>query len=120
MRRSHGRTPRSLRRHYPHQVQGVSGKFTGLSATRLPRIICFQNKTGSLQVNAKKNCSGVCTKRRILERRLAQASLQLWLAAPCSLLFSLPLGCPLFPFVLEIGWPSAFSLFPTRSAFEVP
>jgi hypothetical protein len=23
MRRSHGRTPRSLRRHYPHQVQGV-------------------------------------------------------------------------------------------------
>src|SRR5438445_4599870 len=86
--------------------------------TRLPRIICFQNKTGSLQVNARKNCSGVCTKRRILERRLAQAPLQLWLAAPCSLLFSLPLGCRLFHIGVENGLPSALCHFPNRSGIE--
>ena len=49
--------------------------------------LLFQNKTTPGEVNATKNCSGVCTKRRILERRLPrQAPLQLWLAllAPCS------------------------------------
>ena len=119
MRRSHGQPPRSLRRHYPHQVQGVSGKFTGLSATQLPRIICFQNKTGSLQVNATKNCTGVCTKRRVLERRSPRrAPLQLWLAAPCSLLFSLSLGCRLFHIGVENGLPSALCHFPNRSGIE--
>jgi len=41
--------PRSLRRHYPHQVQGVVRR-SDLSAWRLPRTR-FQNKTGRAQVN---------------------------------------------------------------------
>ena len=43
------------------RFKGSPANLPDLSATRLPRIICFQNKTGSLQVNATKNCSGVCT-----------------------------------------------------------
>ena len=39
--------------------------------------LLFQNRTTPGEVNARTNCSGVCTKRRILERRLAQAPLQL-------------------------------------------
>ena len=58
---------------------------TGPLSHSAPPQYLFQNKTSSLQVNATKNCSGVCIKRRVLERRLAQAPLQLWFAAPCSL-----------------------------------
>jgi len=43
----------SLRRHYPHQVQGVcSETFGALSATRLPRTFFLaQNKTDTSEVN---------------------------------------------------------------------
>jgi len=102
MRRSHGRTPRSLRRHYPHQVQGVSGKFTGLSATRLPRIISFQNKTGSLQVNATKNCGGVCTKRLFNYDVLLPAVSRYCDAAPCFMLvWKIAIHAPFFCFHTE-------------------
>src|SRR4029077_16286422 len=121
VRRSHGRTPRSLRRHYPHQVQGVSGKFTGLSATRLPRIICFQNKTGSLQVNATKNCSGVCTKRPNPREALAAARLYNYgslLLAPCSFPYLSAAAC--FTLVWKIACHPPFAIFQTDPALKVP
>jgi len=36
------RTPRSLRRHYPHQVQGVSGKLPDSQPRGSPAFICFR------------------------------------------------------------------------------
>jgi len=48
---SPARTPRSLRRHYPHQVQGV--RLSDVSANRGSPAFMFQNKTGPAQVNAR-------------------------------------------------------------------
>src|SRR5438105_15662463 len=64
--------PHSLRRHYPHQVQGVSGKFTGLSATRLPRICLFQNRTALNEVNAGNNCKAYLRAAQRKKWRLTQ------------------------------------------------
>src|SRR5207247_10820268 len=36
------RPPRSLRRHYPHQVQGVSGKLPDSQPRGSPAFICFR------------------------------------------------------------------------------
>jgi hypothetical protein len=101
MRRSHGRTPRSLRRHYPHQVQGVV-PLPDLSAIRLPRSIYFQNKTGSLQVNAMKNCSGVCTKRLFNYDALLPAVSRYCDATPCFMLvWKIAIHAPFFCFHTE-------------------
>jgi hypothetical protein len=50
-------------------------KFKGSSHYRTSQplgspALLFQNRTTPGEVNATKNCSGVCIKRRILERRL--------------------------------------------------
>ena len=39
---SPARTPRSLRRHYPHQVQGVSGKIPDSQPRGSPAFICLR------------------------------------------------------------------------------
>src|SRR2546423_15214007 len=46
------------------------------------------------------------------------ASMTMAPAAPCSLLFSLPLGCRLFYIGVENGLPSALCHFPNRSGIE--
>src|SRR6266542_86620 len=49
--------PRFLRRHYPHQVQGVVRFFSDLSARRLPRtFFTGQNKTRLNEVNKARFC----------------------------------------------------------------
>jgi len=69
--------PRSLRRHYPHQVQGVVPTSGPLSHSAPPQYL-FQNKTRPAQVNASKNGGGVSIKRRIPKKRsLRRAPLQL-------------------------------------------
>ena len=52
--------PRSLRRHYPHQVQGV--RLCDVSAKRLPRIFFLgQNKTHASEVNGRTSSGDVAT-----------------------------------------------------------
>src|SRR5437868_8793487 len=117
MRRSHGWTPRSLRRHYPHQVQGVV-PLPDLSAIRLPRSICFRIRLA--------RCKSM--PRRIVAAFVpnAESSRGAWhkrlynygslLLAPW--LFSLPFGCRLFHIGVENRLPSALCHFPNRSGIE--
>jgi len=74
MRRSHG--PDSSLPASALPASGSRGRpgIGPLSHSAPPQYF-FQNKTSPAQVNATKNCSGVCIKRRILERRLAQGPL---------------------------------------------
>src|SRR5215475_12779261 len=49
--------PRSLRRHYPHQVQGVSSITPDSQPLRLPRsLLLAQNRTRASEVNDEQNC----------------------------------------------------------------
>ena len=52
-----------------------SSDFRTSQPLRLPRINYVQNRTTRGEVNAGRIVAGVCLKRRILERRLAQAPL---------------------------------------------
>ena len=47
--------PRSLRRHYPHQVQGVVQ--LDLSAIAAPPLCWIENKAGPCEVNDHQNCA---------------------------------------------------------------
>jgi hypothetical protein len=59
--------PRFLRRHYPHQVQGVRPTFCAdhLSQAAPPHFVFVQDKTGAWEVNESK-LQGVCVRRRFI------------------------------------------------------
>jgi len=81
--------------------------------------LLFQNRTTPGEVNATKNCSGVCPKHRILGRRSPRpAPLELGLAAPCSFPYLSAAAC--FTLVWKMACHPPFAIFQTDPALKVP
>ena len=112
-----------------------SSDFRTSQPLRLPRINYVQNRTTRGEVNAGRIVAGVCLKRRILERRLAEAPLQRAAPLPAAFVFLILFAAEMlrasrsFPYFVAASsfilvWKMAchppFAIFQTDPALKVP
>src|SRR6266576_3873760 len=119
MRRSHGWTPRSLRRHYPHQVQGVV-PLPDLSAIRLPRSIYFRIRLARCKSMPRRIVAAFVSNaepsRGAWHKRLYNYGSPL--LAPHSFPYLSAAAC--FTLVWKIACHPPFAIFQTDPALKVP